>query len=64
MVTNDSYAPMNFDWVPDQPSFAQMAQMIGLIDKDYTDEDVGEFKLYWCAAPKPKKRLISGTKPL
>jgi hypothetical protein len=47
MVTNDSYSPMHFDWVPDNDSFVQMAQMVGLIDKDYTTEDVGEFVLYW-----------------
>lgn len=55
MVDNDSFAPMSFDWVPDQDSFLQMAQMVGLIEKDFTDDDVGEFKLYWCGRPEVNK---------
>jgi hypothetical protein len=47
MVGNDAYLPMSIDWVPDSDSFAQMAQLVGLIDKEYTQEDVGEFVLYW-----------------
>lgn len=47
MVGNDAYRPMSLDWVPDNESFVQMAQIVGLIDKEYTTEDVGEFVLYW-----------------
>lgn len=55
MVGNDSFSSMTLEWVPDLDSYLQMAQMVGLIDKGYTDEDVGEFKLYWCGRPETQK---------
>lgn len=47
MVGNDRYDPMTFDWLPDEDTFSQLAQMIGLIDKTYDETDVGEFVAYW-----------------
>lgn len=47
MVGNEHYLSMSFDWQPDEETFLQLAQMIGLIDKVYQAEDVGEFVAYW-----------------
>jgi len=42
---------MTADWQPDETLFAQIAQMMGLIDRDISEEDVGEFKAYWLGQP-------------
>lgn len=39
--------PMTEQWLPNDQAIATIAAMIGLINSDYTSDDVGEFKAYW-----------------
>ncbi len=71
------HQPMKADWQPDKALFQQMSNLLGLIDKEFDDNDVGEFIAYWLGRPAAvfshfqwtqkftyamrQKRLASGT---
>ena len=38
---------MHMQWLPDERLFSELAQIVGLLDKNYTQEDVGDFISYW-----------------
>lgn len=38
-------------WRPDPALFTDMADLLGLIDRDFNDEDIGEFVAYWLGRP-------------
>jgi hypothetical protein len=39
--------PMFRDWQPNAELYKDIAQLIGIIDADYTEEERGEFLVYW-----------------
>ncbi|MDM7859337.1 DnaT-like ssDNA-binding domain-containing protein [Alteromonas sp. ASW11-36] len=39
------------DWQPDDKLFAELAQLVGLIDKAFTPEETGDFVAYWLGRP-------------
>ncbi|WP_018982197.1 DnaT-like ssDNA-binding domain-containing protein [Salinimonas chungwhensis] len=45
------HQPMKPSWKPDKALFEQMASLLGLIDKSYDEDDVGEFIAYWLGRP-------------
>ncbi len=45
------HQPMSARWKPDQRLFEEMAKLIGLIDTQYDDADIGEFIAYWLGRP-------------
>lgn len=45
------HQPMKTDWQPDPKLFEQMATLLGLIDKQFEEADVGEFVAYWLGRP-------------
>lgn len=45
------HQPMQVSWRPDETLFKDMANLLGLIDQDYTEEDIGEFVAYWLGRP-------------
>ena len=44
--------PISLNWVPDESLFTELAQLVGLIDKDFSDEEAGEFTAYWLGRPE------------
>ena len=54
IVANEPYTElhtkrfgMHMQWLPDERLFSELAQIVGLLDKNYTQEDVGDFISYW-----------------
>ncbi|GAA0359190.1 DnaT-like ssDNA-binding domain-containing protein [Bowmanella denitrificans] len=43
---------MSMDWRPDDKLFDELSQLVGLLDNQYTDEDLGEFIAYWLTRPE------------
>ncbi|MDN4502286.1 DnaT-like ssDNA-binding domain-containing protein [Alteromonadaceae bacterium BrNp21-10] len=74
------WSPMLANWQPNQQLFNELATLVGLIEKEYSDSDVGEFIAYWLTRPESnftlfqwtqkfvqqikKQRLAYGHKPL
>ncbi|GGF64485.1 DnaT-like ssDNA-binding domain-containing protein [Alteromonas lipolytica] len=57
--TAKSYQPfhqqhysMHRDWQPESQLFEDIASLIGLIDKSYEEQDIGEFVAYWLGRPE------------
>ncbi|QJR80972.1 flavodoxin [Alteromonas pelagimontana] len=42
---------MTTRWRPDNALFEEMASLLGIIDKTYEEEDIGEFIAYWLGRP-------------
>ena len=85
-VSNDSFDTlhkshyvMSPSWKPNLALFEEMAGLIGIIDAEYNEEDVGEFIAYWLGRPNAlfsefqwtqkfaytmkRKRVASGYEP-
>ena len=39
-------------WTPDADLFKELAQLVGLIDKEFNNDDVGDFVAYWLGRPE------------
>lgn len=86
-VKQDDYASLHLTWQnmavgwqPDGELFADLAQLVGIIDKEYNENELGEFVVYWMGRPQmqfsqfqwtqkfvfhvKQKRLASGVKVL
>ncbi|WP_252728276.1 DnaT-like ssDNA-binding domain-containing protein [Alteromonas sp. C1M14] len=46
-----TYTAIDGRWRPDPTLFEEMANLIGLIDREFSDEDIGEFVAYWLSRP-------------
>ncbi|WP_100657550.1 DnaT-like ssDNA-binding domain-containing protein [Alteromonas flava] len=42
---------MTPDWQPNKTVFEQLSQLVGLIDKHCTDEEIGDYVAYWLGRP-------------
>lgn len=45
------HCSMHALWTPNKSLFEEMASLLGIIDKTYEDNDVGEFVAYWLGRP-------------
>lgn len=45
------FTPIHGTWKPDPTLFEEMANLIGLINRDFNEEDIGEFVAYWLGRP-------------
>ncbi len=43
---------MHRDWQPERQVFEDIAALIGLIDKSFDEQDIGEFVAYWLGRPE------------
>ena len=43
---------MHRDWQPEKQVFDDIAALIGLIDKTFEEQDIGEFVAYWLGRPE------------
>jgi len=74
------HQPMSRSWQPHSALFDEMASLIGIIDTQYSDDELGEFIAYWMGRPTTvlsafqwtqkftysikKRRLATGMKPV
>ncbi|WP_088329293.1 DnaT-like ssDNA-binding domain-containing protein [Lacimicrobium sp. SS2-24] len=52
---------MSADWKPHQELFNELASLVGLLDKSYSEEDIGEFIAYWLTRPETNLTLFQWT---
>lgn len=45
------HTAMTADWKPNAPLFKEIANLLGIIDKTFDDNDIGEFVAYWLGRP-------------
>lgn len=45
------HCSMHASWTPNKSLFEEMASLLGIIDKTYEDNDIGEFVAYWLGRP-------------
>jgi DNA replication protein DnaT len=43
---------MNVSWRPDADLFEQLCQLVGVIDKGYSADELGEYIAYWLGYPE------------
>lgn len=60
-VLHGAVSPMQPDWLPDETLYQELSSLVGLIDKSYTLEDVGEFVAYWLGRPQNRFTLFQWT---
>lgn len=58
-IRKDDYASlhltwqnMNTDWQPHDALFNDLAHLVGIIDKEYTQAELGDFIAYWMGRPQ------------
>ena len=61
MKLHNSTQAMTIDWLPDPKLYDELAQLIGLVDKTYTKEMVGDFVAYWLGRPHNQFTLFQWT---
>lgn len=50
-VLHKQHSAMTQNWQPNNALFKEMANLLGIIDKTFDDNDVGEFVAYWLGRP-------------
>ena len=76
---HQKHLSMSTSWTPNKGLFNEMASLLGIIDKTYDENDIGEFVAYWLGRPSSvfsefqwtqkfannikRKRLASGYAP-
>jgi hypothetical protein len=50
-VLHKQHTTMTADWKPNAPLFKEIANLLGIIDKTFDDNDIGEFVAYWLGRP-------------
>ncbi|MCY7295411.1 DnaT-like ssDNA-binding domain-containing protein [Alteromonas sp. a30] len=48
---HQSKQSMNVNWVPNDTLYQDLAQLVGIIEKDYYKEELGDFIAYWMGRP-------------
>jgi DNA replication protein DnaT len=43
---------MNIDWIPEQKLIGDLAKLVGIIDYEYTTNELGDFIAYWLGRPE------------
>jgi DNA replication protein DnaT len=43
---------MNIDWIPEQKLISDLAKLVGIIDYEYTTNELGDFIAYWLGRPE------------
>jgi hypothetical protein len=49
---HQSFIKMNINWRPDADLFEQLCQLVGVIDKGYSADELGEYIAYWLGYPE------------
>ncbi|MGQ8367306.1 DnaT-like ssDNA-binding domain-containing protein [Glaciecola sp. 1036] len=49
---HQQHGSMSISWRPDTESFTMLSDLVGLIDKEYSADELGEFIAYWLGRPE------------
>jgi len=49
---HQSFVKMSVNWRPDAKLFEQICQLVGVIDKGYSADELGEYIAYWLGYPE------------
>jgi len=49
---HQTFVKMNLSWRPDANLFEQLCQLVGVIDKGYSADELGEYIAYWLGYPE------------
>ncbi|MBF7074648.1 flavodoxin [Glaciecola sp. MH2013] len=49
---HQGFGKMTVDWHPDPTLFNQLCQLVGVIDKGYSADELGEYIAYWLGYPE------------
>jgi hypothetical protein len=49
---HQSFVKMNVNWRPNAELFEQICQLVGVIDKGYSADELGEYIAYWLGYPE------------
>ncbi|WP_412971092.1 DnaT-like ssDNA-binding domain-containing protein [Glaciecola sp. MF2-115] len=49
---HQAFVKMNVSWRPDADLFEQICQLVGVIDKGYSADELGEYIAYWLGYPE------------
>jgi hypothetical protein len=49
---HQNFVKMNVSWRPDADLFEQLCQLVGVIDKGYSADELGEYIAYWLGYPE------------
>ncbi|MFT5900204.1 MAG: DNA replication protein DnaT [Glaciecola sp.] len=49
---HQGFIKMNVSWRPDATLFEQLCQLVGVIDKGYSADEIGEYIAYWLGYPE------------
>jgi hypothetical protein len=49
---HQSFVKMNVSWRPNADLFEQLCQLVGVIDKGYSADELGEYIAYWLGYPE------------
>ncbi|GAB5381668.1 MAG: DnaT-like ssDNA-binding domain-containing protein [Aliiglaciecola sp.] len=55
------WSAMTTSWTPHPPLFKDLSALIGIIDNQYTAEELGEFIAYWMGRPEMQFSLFQWT---
>lgn len=55
------WSAMTANWSPHQPLFEDLSALIGIIDAQYSQEELGEFIAYWMGRPEMQFSLFQWT---
>lgn len=47
-----TWSTMTADWQPNMDLLADLSQLVGIIDKEYSHNELGEFVAYWMGRPQ------------
>lgn len=47
-----TWSAMTLDWQPNMDLLADLSQLVGIIDKEYSHNELGEFVAYWMGRPQ------------
>lgn len=52
---------MSLDWQPDEKLYSDLAQLMGIIDQQYEQHELGDFIAYWSGRPQNQYSLFQWT---
>lgn len=61
LTLHGELSPIHAQWLPDEQLYQELAALVGLLDKQYSLEDVGEFVTYWLGRPQNRFTLFQWT---
>jgi hypothetical protein len=55
------WKPMQLEWQPHSELYQDLAKLVGIIDKTYSDNELGDFIAYWLGRPESQHTVFQWT---